>query len=331
MPSIDPTLIISGDESVALSLHGRNLEIFHVATGETELIELPNPGKLIAVDGDAFALIGYARGSPVTIRTYRQPQQIIASAEVRGYTLTATEGGEHFDRLPPLLLVGVDSALLRRDGTFRMRRLRSALPDWVTDAEALTYAATCPDGRHVLICGYKYDGALLLWDAGTGRMDAQMKLLTQGVMAGSFRPGRAELWIGQIDTLERIDTREWRIMAAKRVRNQPTGSFVEALAFDADGRRLAVAHALRQPQGPPGTEWPWYAPSGGRLLVLDADRFLVTHTLAVDRWLDGLAWLSDGRIVAREWASNGAFRILSPEPGDHALHEPRKPGDWNWI
>lgn len=331
MPSIDPTLIVSDDELVALSLNGRNLEIFHIDTGETELIELAYPGKLVAADGDAFAIIGHARGSPVTMRTYHQPQKTIASAEVRGYALTSTEGGEHFDRLPPLLLVGVDSALLRQGGTFRMRRLRSDLPDWVTDPEAISYAATCPDDRHVLICGYKYDGELLLWDARSGRADARMELLTHGVMAGSFRPGRAELWIGQIDTLERIDTCEWRIMAAKRVRNQPTGSFVMALAFDADGHRLAVAHALRHPQGLPGTEWPWYAPNGGQLLILDADRFQVTHTLTVDRWLDALVWLSDGRIVAREWGSNGAFPILSPEPGDHALHEPRKPGDWNWI
>src|SRR5690606_31246092 len=135
-------------------------------------------------------------------------------------------------------------------------------------------------------------------------------------------PRRAELWIGQIDTLIRIDTGEWRILAAKRVRNQPTGTFVEALAFDAEGERLAVSHALRHPQGPPRTDRSWDAPSGAQLLILDAVRFRVTHTVAVDRWLDELAWLSDGRMVAREWGSDGGFRILTPEPGDHALHEP---------
>lgn len=331
MQSIDPTLIISGDESVAISLHGRRLFVFAIPVGTTEVHELSNGGRLVATDADTFAVLGDGPRRPITVRRFHRPGEIVASAELHGDSLKVARGAEHLDRLPSLVPLDVDSALLRDEGAFRLRRLRSPVPEWVNDLEAVPYVARCPDDRHVLVCGYKYDGELLFWDAQSGRIDQRMPLLTHGVGTGVFRPGRNELWVAQHDTVERIDTRTWTIVAAKRVRNEPTGSFIGAMAFDTTGRKLAVGHSLRRPRSMPGTGWPWYAPAGGQLLILDADSFSVTHILAADRWLDELAWLSDGRLVAREWGADGAFLILSPTPATHALHPPRRPGDRIWI
>lgn len=331
MQSIDPTLIISGDETVAISLHRRQLLAYAIPIGTTEVHELSNGGRLVATDADTFAVLGDGPRRPITVRRFHRPGEIVASAELHGDSLKVARGAEHLARLPSLLPLDVDSALLRDEGAFRLRRLRGPVPEWVNDFEAVPYVARCPDDRHVLVCGYKYDGELLFWDAQSGRIDQRIPLLTHGVGTGAFRPGRNELWIAQVDTLERIDTRSWRLIEAKRVRNEPTGSFIGSIAFDADGRRIAVGQSLRRPQPIPGTEWPWYAPAGEQLLILDADSFAVTHTLATGKWLDGLAWLSDGRLVAREWGKDGAFRMLSPTPGTHHLHPPRRPGDWNWI
>jgi hypothetical protein len=58
-------------------------------------------------------------------------------------------------------------------------------------------------------------------------------------------------------------------------------------------------------------------------------RFRVTHAVEVDGWLDAVAWLADGRLVAREWA-RATFQVLEPLPARRDLYPPRPPGTWDW-
>jgi len=330
MPSIDPTVFISPDETVALSLRGQQLVVLDIASELERTFDLPAPGRLIAGRAGMFAVIGQGEPVTVTVRAFERPDEIVASGQLDGSHLAGLNG-EVVAGLPPLIVIGPDVALVREMRGYEVRRLGSSLPESLTDLEGVPYAAAAPDDRHVLVCSYRFGREMVTWDVGSGRVAARIELTGMGVGCGTFRPGRAELWIAQADTIERIDTAASQIIDARRVRNQPTGSFVHAMAFDGDGRSLAVGHSLRHPQPLPGTEWPWFAPSGGQLLVLDADEFRVTHRVEVDHWLDGLAWLSDGRVVAHEWGETGSLRIITPSPGSYELHEPRRPGEWNWL
>lgn len=331
MPTIDPPLLVSHDETVAVSVRASILTVYRIAADVVETIELPTWGRLVAAGVGTFGIVGTEAPTRVTVRAFDRPDAALVMAEVGDGSLVVVDGdASHLDALPPLVVVGPTSALVRIEGSFRARNLEDELPEWATDPESALLGGAGPDDHTALICGYRFGNQLLAWDPATARLTARVDVPGQGVNSACLRPGGGELWIGQTDTLERIDTTSWNVTESRRLRNAPTGSFIEALAFSADGRRLAISHGLREARALPFTEWPWYAPKGSELLILDADEFRITHGVPVERWLDEIAWLSDGRVVAREWGSEGGFRVLQPEPMDHPLYPARAAGDWDW-
>lgn len=64
--------------------------------------------------------------------------------------------------------------------------------------------------------------------------------------------------------------------------------------------------------------------------MIDADRFAVTHVAHHGAWLDGLAWLTDDKVLAIEWRDPYPFVSLRPSTASRELHPPRPPGSWDW-
>jgi hypothetical protein len=137
---------------------------------------------------------------------------------------------------------------------------------------------------------------------------------SSGRSAVRLLPRRNEVWIGQHDQLLRFDLVRTTMSDAVRLRNDESGSFIEALWWDPSEKRCAASYALRSWQPPVAV------PSGGRVLVFDVDAFEVVGAADAPDWVTDVALLSNDRVCGQLWKDDtmwlghirGAAPALSP-------------------
>lgn len=237
------------------------------------------------------------------------------------------------------ILPGPSDRLYSADyqGNVKAWDLAAGKPLWAVDEAHpgwLKAMALSPDGA-LLATGAR-DGMLRLWSAADGRLVRELKGHGRDVYSAAFHPDGRSLATGDYDG----KILHWEVATGKQVRTLDAPSLVtrnadflcdvggvRALAFDAEGRRLA-ASGLRDAKS--NTFCPG-APSG---LVFDWESGKSVTTLkAKDDKIDGgilaLRFLQDGTLVGcAEGQSSGAIWFWKPgeaEPfhviGGQSLYE----------
>lgn len=181
------------------------------------------------------------------------------------------------------------------------------------------------DGRTVLLSHTRYGDELLVVDAVEDAVVARTALGGVSPTAVEFLPQRNEVWIGQHDQLLRFDPARMAVTDAVRLRNDRSGSFIEALRSDTSESRCAVSYALRSRD--PRNSWA-AEPSGGRILLFDVESFRVVGSVEAPGWVDDLALMSNNRVCGR---INFEMWLGQIAAAQHPLYPPRPPGERNWM
>jgi hypothetical protein len=182
----------------------------------------------------------------------------------------------------------------------------------------------CPSGRTLLLSHTRYGDELLVIDVVEDTISARTALQGMSPNAVQFLPKRNEVWIAQLDQLLRFDPVRMAVSDAVRLRNDESGSFIEALWCAPSEKRCAVSYALRSWQ-PPVAE-----PGGGRVLVFDVDAFEVVGCADAPSWATEVALMSNDRVCGQLWKDNTMW-LGQISSAKYPLYPPRAPGERNWL
>jgi hypothetical protein len=281
---------------------------------------------------EADALVAQGKVPRVIIRGFEDPLTDIAVARITSDDRLELEGDSSAWDVPPSL-VPLDGRphrwdlplVLRLDGRdVEVHRIDVVPPppDWGGgDDYRLTPLG---DGRTVLLSHTRYGDELLVVDVVEDAVVTRTALGGVSPTAVEFLPRRNEVWIGQHDQLLRFDPARMTITDAVRLRNDKSGSFINALRCDTSESRCAVSYALRS-RDPRDS---WVAPSGGRILLFDVDSFRVVGSVEAPGWVDDLALTSNDRVCGR---INFEMWLGQIAGAQHPLYPPRQRGERNWM
>jgi hypothetical protein len=274
---------------------------------------------------EADALLAQGRLPRVSIRDIRDPLTEIAGAKITSDGRQELEGDPSAWDVPTSLLPLGFPLVLRIDrGDATICRI-GVIPPSPDRGDGDDYRLTpLGDGRTLLVSHTRYGDELLIIDVVEDAVIARTALGGVSPGAVEFLPRRNEVWIGQHDQLLRFDPVGVNVSDAVRLRNDESGSFIEALRCDPSEERCAVSYALRSPQGPIAE------PSGGRVLVFDVESFEVAGVADAPDWVADVALISDHRVCGQLWKDHTMW-LGHISAGLHPLYPPRAPGEWNWL
>jgi hypothetical protein len=281
---------------------------------------------------EADALVAQGKLPRVIIRGFEDPLTDIAVARITADDRLELAGDSSAWDVPPSL-VPMDGPFRARwdfplvlrlhGGDVEMHRVQVVPPPDRGDGD--DYRLTpLGDGRTVLLSHRRYGDELLAVDVVEDAVTARTALGGVSPSAIEYLPQRNEVWIGQLDQLLRFDPARMAVTNAVRLRNDRSGSFINALRCDTSESRCAVSYALRSrdPRGP------WAAPSGGRILLFDVDSFRLVGSVEAPGWVDDLALMSNDRVCGR---INFEMWLGQIAAAQHPLYPPRRLGERNWM
>ncbi len=274
---------------------------------------------------EANALLDQGKVPRVSIRSLEDPLTEIAAGRITSDGRQELDGDPSAWDVPTTLIPLGFPLVLRVDrGGVTMHRI-GVVPPSPDRGDGDDYRLTpLGDGRTVLLSHTRYGEELLVVDVVDDTVVARTVL--EGVSPGAVEllPRRNEVWIGQHDQLLRFDPVRMAVSDAVRLRNDESGSFIEALWCAPSEKRCAVAYALRSWQ-PPVAE-----PGGGHVLVFDVDAFEVVGSADAPNWATEVALMSNDRVCGQLWKDNTMW-LGQISSAKYPLYSPRAPGERNWL
>lgn len=163
--------------------------------------------------------------------------------------------------------------------------------DWYDESydkgyQGITGVTEVP-GEGLLIVCVQRDSRPVLYDPEQRTVIRKLSLAGRlGNPVCRFRRTANELWVGDYDTLLRVDPRDWSVQESRKLQNAAAGTaqFIGSFAFSGDESLCAVAR-----------------PFSGDVVALNTKTFKATHRARVGRQPLDVALLQDGRVFARDW------------------------------
>ena len=147
--------------------------------------------------------------------------------------------------------------------------------------------ATEVPGSHLVAISIQRDSRPVLHDPASGRKVGEIVLAgNHGNPALHFSRDGSALYADDYDTVLRLDPRDWRVLARRRVQGAFTGTaeFIGQFAFDPDERVCAVAR-----------------PFSGDVVGLDPTTLRIRYRARLGQQPLEVAVLRDRRVYARDW------------------------------
>jgi hypothetical protein len=322
-------LIYEPESGTVYGCDGRDLVRVDPASCLTEVLESHGVAHTItqAVSGSAIA-VSWWGGETAAITAHDLADQgaVVASVEVSAGAVRSYGDKSIWRRFPSLFVLNRDWApvVVAFDRSPRSVPFPTEHFQFLDDPEWGLDVIPCLDDRSLIVQGGHSGQKFVVWDTIERR---EIATVMTGGYPGKFNfRSRTELWDGQLDTLYRINCADWHIADARRLRNQPDGSFIEDVSFNRDASKCVVAWSKRR-RTDGGL---YFEPAGGAVLLFDAQRIVVEAVAHVREWLSDVVQVSERQCIARTWASPSSYLRLQLEPAAWPTFPPRPPGAQDW-
>ena len=244
----------------------------------------------------------------VTAHRFEDPERVLASVDVDGWTARSSGDAAVWSSLPGVYVGVLDDDATGAAGYFAVELAKGepqvARLDWFDDDsfdhgyQGVVSVAELTAG--VLVYGVQRSSELVVCDASSQRVLQKIPLAGR---SGNPRPllsrSTGRLWVIDYDTLLRLDRSTFRLEASARLQPAPdrTAMFVGEPWLADDEKTLIVSR-----------------PFSGDVVVVDANSLTIATTVALGSQPIEAARLGD-QLIARDWKTGAALGTRLPYRG----------------
>jgi hypothetical protein len=208
-----------------------------------------------------------------------------------------------------------------------------SLPPWavlVAGSEEYGLKVTVlPDREHVAIQSAHVGRRLIVWELAARKILADVSVeASSPLVFADVLDERDASWAASSDTLFELGASDWQVKWSARLRNKPTGSFVDWLSVDAGGGRLFIGWQLRAVRSPDGVA----RPHGSEILALDTKSRRIKSLATLPGWTPSALVRdesSDVIVEAGPGQGNAVWRVAT-QSKRRRLFRPRPQGARDW-